>query len=648
MSQTTIDQNTTPENAAEPGKARPSRSRRSSTRQKNQAAPSPEQNQDVTASASTPAAPAATPEPQAAAQAAVPTQAQQPSEGQRRSSGHRSRGRGGRDNRKSGPQLVLPAGSQQDPPAAESATEAPTADAPTAEESAEPRVVPVTTEVAAAPAAETPAAPPSRRYRFERRSTTTSAVPTVRPERLSSAASEARVVLTPPALTPSEVPTDATEATEESDETRWQANLAEVEPADVDRSTANAEVGAEPVETPPHETGAAVDDLIAALGLRAGKAPEAATESETAAEAEASDETGHEAAEGEGQSSGRRRRRRRRGGSSHNGAAQDEVEEESSAPAAAWDVAAPSVASQGVERESPNGFEPYYPYSPTEQPYSPYGRPAARDRDRAPAQPTWDMASAQEGIRNPTSPFSAPEPSFARGFGPQPRGVAQPLREPYPRTARPERGMDTPPMSSNQLASLVSHSIQQQTDRLLNELRQQSHTPSMTVQFPAFPSTERVGVFVDVANLLYSARNLRMQIDFGRMLDFLRSNRRLIRAHAYAPTNPDPNADQSFLSPVKGLGYRITTKNYKTFASGAKKADMDLDLCMDIVRMVDAKAIDTVVLVSGDSDFLPLLEYCSDHGVRVEVAAFDDSAAMILRQSCDLFINLSVVDEIRF
>jgi uncharacterized LabA/DUF88 family protein len=165
--------------------------------------------------------------------------------------------------------------------------------------------------------------------------------------------------------------------------------------------------------------------------------------------------------------------------------------------------------------------------------------------------------------------------------------------------------------------------------------------------FPPFPSTERIGVFVDVANLVYSARSQRMHINFGKLLDFLRGTRRLVRAHAYAPTNPEPGAEQAFLSAVKGVGYRITTKNYKTFASGAKKADMDLDLCMDIVRLVDAKALDTVVLVSGDSDFLPLLEYCSDRGVRVEVAAFEDAAAMILRQSCDLFINLSLVDEIR-
>jgi uncharacterized LabA/DUF88 family protein len=201
--------------------------------------------------------------------------------------------------------------------------------------------------------------------------------------------------------------------------------------------------------------------------------------------------------------------------------------------------------------------------------------------------------------------------------------------------------------SITQLGAVIRESINAQTDRLLNELRRQQQPPALTFSLPAMPSSERVGVFVDVANLLYSARSLRVSIDFGQLLDFLRGNRRLARAHAYTPTNPEPGADQAFLSAVKGLGYRITTKNYKTFSSGAKKADLDLDLCMDIVRLVDAKALDTVVLVSGDSDFLPLLDYCADHGVRVEVAAFDDAAAMILRQSCDLFINLSLVEAIR-
>jgi uncharacterized LabA/DUF88 family protein len=102
-----------------------------------------------------------------------------------------------------------------------------------------------------------------------------------------------------------------------------------------------------------------------------------------------------------------------------------------------------------------------------------------------------------------------------------------------------------------------------------------------------------------------------------------------------------------FLQAVKGLGYRITTKHYKTFASGARKADLDLDLCMDVVRLVVAKAVDCVVLCSGDGDFLPMLEFCADYGVRVEVASFAEATSDELRQASDRFYNLSAMEGIR-
>ena len=246
-----------------------------------------------------------------------------------------------------------------------------------------------------------------------------------------------------------------------------------------------------------------------------------------------------------------------------------------------------------------------------------------------------------------SSPFMGPEPSPARG------SIAaqhvRSIRTDAQRTpAYPVRTTEATSASVHQLASIVSQAIQTQTDRLAAELRRANQIPTnISVTMPPFPSNERVGVFVDVANLLYSARTLRMTVDFGKLLDFLRGNRRLVRAHAYCPTSPQPGDEQMFLQAVKGLGYRITTKNYKTFSSGAKKADLDLDLCMDVVRLVDGRAVDCIVLVSGDSDFMPMLDYCSDHGVRVEVAAFDESMSATLRQSCDLFINLSMLDEIR-
>jgi uncharacterized LabA/DUF88 family protein len=252
-----------------------------------------------------------------------------------------------------------------------------------------------------------------------------------------------------------------------------------------------------------------------------------------------------------------------------------------------------------------------------------------------------------------SGPFMGPEPSPARGstFSSTTSQIRPVRTEALRAPAHTTKHVGEPtlaPASVNHLANVVSQAIQTQTDRMVSELRRANQVPTnISVALPPFPSNERVGVFVDVANLLYSARTLRMTVDFGKLLDFLRGNRRLVRAQAYCPTSPQPGDDQMFLQAVKGLGYRITTKNYKTFSSGAKKADLDLDLCMDVVRLVDGKAVDCIVLVSGDSDFMPMLDYCSDHGVRVEVAAFDESMSATLRQGCDLFVNLSMLEEIR-
>ncbi len=303
---------------------------------------------------------------------------------------------------------------------------------------------------------------------------------------------------------------------------------------------------------------------------------------------------------------------------------------------------------------------PVAPLAPIAPPVMPTRVPSPALEAQAVANPYTIVSGYTVGQMNQgneaSGPFMGPEPSPARGSvnttrdGRTVRVESQPLRTaPYPVVTTATGGQPSLPAASmNHFANIVSQAIQTQTDRMVTELRRANQSPTnVSVSLPPFPSTERVGVFVDVANLLYSARTQRIAIDFGKLLDFLRGNRRLIRAHAYCPTSPQPGDEQMFLTAVKGLGYRITTKNYKTFASGAKKADLDLDLCMDVVRIVDGGAVDCIVLVSGDSDFMPMLDYCSDHGVRVEVAAFDEAMSATLRQSCDLFVNLSMLEEIR-
>lgn len=305
---------------------------------------------------------------------------------------------------------------------------------------------------------------------------------------------------------------------------------------------------------------------------------------------------------------------------------------------------------------------PVAPSAPAAPPAAQVTPPAAPSRPTPTNTPNGSGYSIVSGYTvsqmnqgNDTSgPFMGPDPSPARGSVMSRDGRttnrAETQRTPTPlypgRSHSQEGGLTVAAL--NQLTSTFMQAMQNQTDRMVAEMRRSNSAPtSVSVTLPPFPSTERVGVFVDVANLLYSARTLRISVDFGKLLDFLRGNRRLVRAHAYCPTSPQAGDEQMFLQAVKGLGYRITTKNYKTFSSGAKKADLDLDLCMDVVRLVDGRAVDCIVLVSGDSDFMPMLDYCSDHGVRVEVAAFDEAMSATLRQSCDLFVNLSMLEEIR-
>jgi uncharacterized LabA/DUF88 family protein len=335
------------------------------------------------------------------------------------------------------------------------------------------------------------------------------------------------------------------------------------------------------------------------------------------------------------QAASSRRRRRRRPGSA-------------SPTATAPNVTGPVAAKPVTTDQTGAGIQTPSPVAPVAVP-----RSIAIPGSSVPSAGQYSILSGQTVSQmnqgnDVSGPFMGPEPSPARGSTVS--RTVRPIRNEAQRIptypARPEVGASS--ASINHLANVVAQAIQTQSDRMVAELRRANQIPTnVSVSLPPFPSTERVGVFVDVANLLYSARTQRMTIDFGKLLDFLRGNRRLVRAHAYCPTSPQPGDDQMFLQAVKGLGYRITTKNYKTFSSGAKKADLDLDLCMDVVRLVDGNAVDCIVLVSGDSDFMPMLDYCSDHGVRVEVAAFDESMSATLRQSCDLFVNLSMLEEIR-
>lgn len=150
---------------------------------------------------------------------------------------------------------------------------------------------------------------------------------------------------------------------------------------------------------------------------------------------------------------------------------------------------------------------------------------------------------------------------------------------------------------------------------------------------------QRVGVFVDVQNMYYSAKNLfNAKVNFGKVLSDGVSGRKLVRAFAYV-IKADVGAEQDFFDALAKIGYEVRAKELQTFYGGAKKGDWDVGLCMDAVRMMPK--IDVLVLVSGDGDYQDLLEYARSQGVRTEVIAFAKTASHKLLDEAEEFLDMS-------
>ncbi len=150
---------------------------------------------------------------------------------------------------------------------------------------------------------------------------------------------------------------------------------------------------------------------------------------------------------------------------------------------------------------------------------------------------------------------------------------------------------------------------------------------------------QRVGIFIDTQNLYHSAKNLyHARVNFGAIMKEVVANRALIRAVAYVITT-ETGEEKGFFEALEKLGIETKTKNIQIFNSGAKKADWDVGLAVDAIKM--APKLDTVIIASGDGDFIPLVEYLqTNEGCQVEVIAFGKSSSGRLREVTDDFIDM--------
>lgn len=149
---------------------------------------------------------------------------------------------------------------------------------------------------------------------------------------------------------------------------------------------------------------------------------------------------------------------------------------------------------------------------------------------------------------------------------------------------------------------------------------------------------QRVGIFIDTQNLYHSAKNLyKARVNFGAIMKDAVAGRDLVRAIAYVITT-ESGEEKGFFEALGKIGIETKTKDLQIFLGGAKKADWDVGMAVDAIRF--APRLDTIVIASGDGDFIPLVEYLQSKGVQVEVIAFGRSASGKLREVADDFIDL--------
>lgn len=150
---------------------------------------------------------------------------------------------------------------------------------------------------------------------------------------------------------------------------------------------------------------------------------------------------------------------------------------------------------------------------------------------------------------------------------------------------------------------------------------------------------QRVAVFIDTQNLYHSAKNLyHARVNFNNVLKDSVAGRRLVRARAYLVTT-ETGEEKAFLEALNKLGIEPITKDLQVFAGGAKKADWDVGLAIDAITA--SSKVDTVILISGDGDFVPLVEYLQMHaGCQVEVTSFGRSTSQRLKEAADDVLDL--------
>ncbi|OKH56242.1 NYN domain-containing protein [Calothrix sp. HK-06] len=187
--------------------------------------------------------------------------------------------------------------------------------------------------------------------------------------------------------------------------------------------------------------------------------------------------------------------------------------------------------------------------------------------------------------------------------------------------------------------------------RLKLESEQSNEAPNLEVVKPSQPHRDRrerfqleagrVAIFIDGANLFYAAMQLNLEIDYAKLLRCLAKDRQLVRAYFYTACDSTNDKQQGFLLWMSRNGYRVVTKELIQFPDGSKKANLDVEIAVDMITL--SRHCDTIVLLSGDGDLAYAVNSIAYKGVQVEVVSLASMTSDSLINVADCYTDLEEI-----
>jgi len=150
---------------------------------------------------------------------------------------------------------------------------------------------------------------------------------------------------------------------------------------------------------------------------------------------------------------------------------------------------------------------------------------------------------------------------------------------------------------------------------------------------------KRAVVLVDAINTFEAVKKIyKSRLDYKALSDIISSGKDIVKKIVYVSESADKKGESGFIKALKKLGFEIKTLPFYVYNNRKKRYGCEVLLTIDAMLM--APKVDEVILVSGNGNFVFLVEHLISQGLSVEVAGFSRATSMGLKRKASRFVSL--------